>query len=225
MLASPQLASLTTAVVDLIARHGLLAIFALMLVDALLPVGGELTMLYGGVLAAGVVAGADLSLLGFHPQDGLQAYLTVVAAGALGSLLGALLGWLIGRRGGEPLLERHGRWLHLGPERMERARAWFARFGGRAVLLGRLTPLVRSFISVPAGVLRAPLPSYTLLTLLGSVIWCAAFAGAGWAVSGSWETVHHGFRYADVAVVALLLCAGAWLVARARRAAPVGAGR
>ncbi|MDO8186071.1 DedA family protein [Conexibacter sp. JD483] len=228
MLASLQLASLSTTVVDFIARHGLLAVFGLMLVDALLPVGGELTMLYGGVLAAGVVAGADLSLFGLHPHDGLQAYLAVVAAGTLGYLLGSLAGWLIGHRGGEPLLERHGRWLHLGPERMEKARAWFHRFGARAVFLGRLTPLVRSFISVPAGVLRAPLPSYTLLTSLGSLIWCAAFAGAGWAVSGNWETVHHAFRYADYAVVVALLGVAAYVVARARRARrtePAGAGR
>lgn len=228
MLAPLQLASLSTTIVDAIARHGLLAVFALMLLDALLPVGGELTMLYGGVLAAGVVAGADLSLLGLHPHDGLQAYLLVVTAGTLGSLLGALGGWLIGVRGGEPLLERHGRWLHLGPERMDKARAWFARFGARAVLLGRLTPLVRSFISVPAGVLRAPLRPYALLTLLGSAIWCAVFAAVGWAVSGSWETADHAFRYGDYAVAAAVAGAAALLVARARRgrrATPAGAAR
>lgn len=228
MLASLQLASISAHVIDFIARHGLLAIFALMAVDALLPVGGELTMLYGGVLAAGVVAGADLSLFGLHPQDGLQAYLAVVAAGTLGYLLGALAGWLIGARGGEPLLERHGRWLHLSPERLAKAQRWFDRFGARAVFLGRLTPLVRSFISVPAGVFRSPLPSYTLLTAVGNGIWCALFAAAGWAVSDNWETVHHAFRYADYAVVLALAGAVAWLLVRARRTrrpATAGAGR
>ena len=90
------------------------------------------------------------------------------------------------------------------------------------MFLGRLTPLVRSFISVPAGVLGSPIVSYTVLTLLGSLIWCFAFAGVGWAVGGQWETVHHDFRYADYVVVAGVL---AMLVAifaiRRRRTAAV----
>ena len=229
MNGSLHLASVSGQLVDFIARHGLVAIFALMAVDALLPVGGELTMLYGGVLAAGVVAGADLSLLGLHPHAGIESYLAVVAAGVIGSLLGALAGWLLGRRGGHALLERHGRWLHLPPTRVAKAQRWFDRFGDRAVLLGRLTPLVRSFISIPAGVFGSPLGSYTALTLVASTIWCAGFAGLGWALGDHWEQVHHAFRFADYAVVLALLAGGGWLLLRARRsrrpAAATGAGR
>lgn len=214
---NPQLASVSAQLVDLVARHGVLAVLVLMAVDALLPVGGELTMLYAGVIASGAVAGADVTVLGLHPHAGVESYLVMVAAGTLGYLAGSLAGWAIGARGGHPLLERHGRWLHLPPHRVARAQRWFDRFGSRAVFLGRLTPLVRSFISVPAGVFRAPLPSYTVLTALGSLIWCTLFAGLGWAASDNWEQVHHAFRYADYAVVVTALAAVACLVARARR--------
>jgi membrane protein DedA with SNARE-associated domain len=221
---SPHLASISTQVVDFVARHGVLAVLLLMAVDALLPVGGELTMLYAGVIAAGVVSGADASVLGIHPHAGLESYLVMVAAGTLGYLLGSLVGWAIGARGGHALLERHGRWLHLPPHRVARAQRWFDRFGGRAVLLGRLTPLVRSFISIPAGVFGSPLPAYTLLTALGSLIWCAAFAGVGWAVSGNWEQVHHAFRYADYAVVVAVVALAGYAVLRARRRPASAAG-
>ena len=212
------LASLTTA----IAQHGFAAVFALMAVDALLPVGGELVMLYAGVLAAGTVVATQPSLLGWTPAPGLAAYVALALCGTLGYLAGALAGWALGARGGRPLIERHGRMLHLPPARFARAEAWFDRRGRAAVFLGRITPLVRSFISIPAGVLGSPLRPYTLLTFLGSAIWCFAFAGAGWALGGSWETLHHDFRYVDYAVAALVVIGVAVLVARfaARRPAP-----
>lgn len=211
------IASVSSQIIDFIAQNGLLAVFVLMAVDALLPVGGELTMLYGGVLAAGVVAGANLALFGLQPADGLEAFVLVVLAGTLGSLLGAVIGWVIGVRGGHPFLERHGRWLHLPPARVARAQRWFDRFGARAVFLGRLTPLVRSFISIPAGVLNSPLRSYVVLTLAASAIWCAGFAGLGWAASGNWESVHHALRYLDYVVVVGLVAAGLSVGLRARR--------
>jgi len=204
------LASLTTA----IAQHGFAAVFALMAVDALLPVGGELVMLYAGVLAAGTVVASQPSLLGWTPAPGLPAYVALALCGTLGYLAGALAGWALGARGGRPLIERHGRFLHLSPARFARAERWFERRGRAAVFLGRITPLVRSFISIPAGVLGSPLKPYTLLTFLGSALWCFAFAGAGWALGGSWETLHHDFRYADYAVAGLALLVLAVLAAR-----------
>jgi membrane protein DedA with SNARE-associated domain len=83
----------------------------------------------------------------------LESYLILATAGTLGYLLGSLIGWAIGRWGERSLLERHGRWLHLKPENLERAERWFDRHGRAAVFLGRLTPVVRSFISIPAGAL------------------------------------------------------------------------
>jgi membrane protein DedA with SNARE-associated domain len=216
---APVLASISTRIVDYIAQHGVAAIFLLMAIDALLPIGGELIMLYGGVIAAGVVAGADVSVLGMTPSSGLESYLVVVIAGTLGTLVGALAGWLIGVRGGHAFLERHGRWVHLPPHRVQRAQRWFDRFGGRAVFLGRLTPLVRSFISIPAGVLNSPLGLYTVLTLAAGTIWCAGFAAVGWAASDNWESVHHALRYVDYLVVAVLIAGAGYLVLTRRAAA------
>ena len=196
---------MTSQLTTWIADHGVYAVFALMAIDAVLPFGGELVMLYAGVVAAGAIAGADVTILGVHAATGLESYLVLAAAGTLGSLAGALIGWAIGARGGRPLVERRGSWLHLGPERFARAEDWFERYGGRAVFVGRLTPIVRSFISIPAGVLGIPLGIYVALTLLASLIWCFGFAAAGWAAGGTWETIHHDFRYADYAAVAVLL--------------------
>jgi membrane protein DedA with SNARE-associated domain len=89
-----------------------------------------------------------------------------------------------------------------------------------AVFLGRLTPLVRSFISIPAGVLDFPLRPYVVLTTAASAIWCFAFAGAGWALGSNWDQVHHAFRYADIAAVVAVLAAAALLL-RAQRRRPV----
>ena len=212
------LASLTGQLTSWIGHHGAYAVLAIMAVDALLPVGGELTMLYAGALAAGAIAGQHPVLLGHQLQTGLESYLVLAAAGTLGYLVGALIGWAIGRWGGHALLERHGRWLHLTPENVERADRWFERHGRAAVFLGRLTPVVRSFISIPAGTLESPLGPYTVLTLAGSAIWCFAFAGAGWALGSSYEQVHHAFRYVDILAVAGAVAAlAALLVLRRRR--------
>ena len=90
-------------------------------------------------------------------------------------------------------------------ERFDRAERWFDRWGGWAVFLGRITPVVRSFISIPAGVFRHPLGPYTLLTFIGSTLWCLAFAGIGWAAGASWERFHEDFRWVEYAIVALVI--------------------
>jgi membrane protein DedA with SNARE-associated domain len=195
-----------------IAAHGLVAVFVLMAVDAVLPAGGELVMLFAGALAAGAVAG--------HHGPSL---VVAILVGALGYLAGSLGGWALGRAGGRALVERHGRWLHLGPERFARAERWFDRFGAAFVFFGRLTPLLRSFVSIPAGVLEYPLAPYAALTALASVLWCTAFGVAGYALGAHWDQVHSAFRYADYVVVALVAAGLAVLVSRAlgRRARAV----
>jgi membrane protein DedA with SNARE-associated domain len=218
----PMIATLTSQLTSWIGQHGVYAVFALMAVDVLLPVGGELVMLYAGVLAAGAIAGAQATVFGLHPAAGAESYVVLALAGTLGSLAGALVGWAIGARGGRPLIERHGRQLHLGPRRFARAEDWFARYGGRSVFVGRLTPLVRSFISIPAGVLGIPLRSYVPLTLLAALIWCFGFAAAGWAAGGTWVTIHHDFRYADYAAVAAVLILIAAAILHRRRAVSGG---
>lgn len=213
------IAGVTSQVTHWIAHHGVYAVFVLMACDALLPVGGELIMLYAGVIAAGSVAGASATLFGSQLHSGAESYVVLALAGTLGYLLGAIAGWAIGMRGGRPLVERYGRLLHLGPANFARAERWFERRGRAAVFLGRITPVVRSFISVPAGIFGSPLASYVLLTLLGSLIWCFGFAGAGWALGDRWTSFHDSFRYADYAAVALVAVAIGGLVLRRRRTA------
>jgi membrane protein DedA with SNARE-associated domain len=200
-----------------IAHHGAYAVLLIMAVDALLPVGGELTMLYAGALTAGAIAGQQPVFFGHDLHTGLESYVVLALAGTLGYLIGSLVGWSIGRWGGRSLLERRGRWMHLSPERLDRAERWFARHGAWAVFLGRLTPVVRSFISIPAGAFQVPLGAYTLLTLAGSAIWCFAFAGAGWALGSSYERLHHAFSYVNVVVVAIAVIAISLVAARETR--------
>ena len=204
------LASLYELADDFVRDYGLYAVFVLMLVDAVLPAASELVMVVGGAIAAGAF-NASISLFGAEIPLGFWSYVAVSLAGTLGYLVGAIIGWWIGLHGGRPLLERHGRWFHLTPQQLERAERWFDRYGDWAVLLGRVTPVIRSFVSIPGGVFHVPLGRYIVLTLVGSAIWCFAFAGAGWALGSSYESFHHGFDFLEIALVAgFLLVRAMW---------------
>jgi membrane protein DedA with SNARE-associated domain len=212
------LASLSSSITSQIATHGAYAVFVLMAIDAVFPAASELVMLYAGAVAAGVFSDAQhVSLFGAEIGFGAGAFLVMALAGTLGYLVGAIIGWWAGIRGGRPLLERRGRWLHLTPAKLDRAEAWFERWGNLGVLLGRLTPVVRSFVSIPAGVFEMPFAPYTVLTLIGSAIWCFSFAGVGYALGSSYESFNHAFRYVEFAVLAGVVALAAYLVYRWRR--------
>jgi len=202
-----------------LATHGAYAVLVLMAIDAALPLGGELIMLYGGVLAAGVVA-AHVSIFGSAVGSGLPTYAAVVAAGTLGSLAGGLAAYGIGAAGGLAASNGRGRGRDGS---VRRASAWVERNGAVAVFAGRLTPVVRSVVSYPAGALRLPLAPYAVATLLASLVWCLAFAGLGWALGNAWQTFHRDFRFADFAVIGLV--AAALTVAVVRRLRTAGEGR
>jgi len=192
------LSGITDLLTTVVGDYGLYAVFLLMLVDAVLPAASEPVMVYGGAVAAGAFAGQDVVLFGWQLEPGLQAYLGIA------------------------LLERHGRWLHLNKAKLDKAERWFERWEDWAVFLGRLTPVVRSFVSIPAGVFEAPFRRYTVLTLVGSALWCFGLAGAGWALGHRWEDFHHAFRYVDYAIVAAILGGAvylAWRIAQRRKAA------
>jgi membrane protein DedA with SNARE-associated domain len=209
-------ATVTDALTSLIGDHGLYAVFLLMLIDAVLPAASELVMLYAGALAAGAFPGQEVILFGWE-IEGFWAFFAMAMAGLVGYTVGSVIGWWIGYYGGRPLIERHGRWLHLGPENVERAEKWFERWGDWAVFLGRMTPVVRSFVSIPAGVAKMPLLRFTVLTFLGSIPWCFGIAGAGYALGTRYEEFHHNFRYVDYTVAALLVAfAILWWVRRRR---------
>jgi membrane protein DedA with SNARE-associated domain len=214
------LASVTSVVTDrvteLLGDHGLYAVFLLMLVDAVLPAASELVMVYSGALAAGAFA-SGVVVFGYEFDQGLGAWLAMVLAGTIGYTLGSVLGWAIGIYGGRPYLERHGRWLHLSPQKLAKAERWFGRWGDWAVFMGRITPVARSFVSIPAGVFRAPLGRYTVFTFVGSTLWCIAFAAVGYAFGTRWETFHENFHYVDYAVAAGIVLGVVYLLVRRRR--------
>jgi membrane protein DedA with SNARE-associated domain len=210
------LASLSSALTTLIGDHGLYAVFGLMLIDSVLPAASELVMLYAGVVASGALTGQHVVLFGHQIDSEFWGYVAMSAAGVVGQTVGSIIGWAIGLYGGRPLVERHGRWMHLGPENLDRAERWFERWGDWAVFLGRMTPVVRSFVSIPAGLARMPLGRFTLYSTLGTIPWCFGIAGAGWALGSSWETFHHDFRYVEVLVVVGILALGVWYFRRRR---------
>ncbi|TMK78928.1 MAG: DedA family protein [Actinobacteria bacterium] len=211
------LASLTDHLTSLIGDHGLYAVFGLMVIDAVLPAASELVMLYAGVVAAGALAGQHVVVFGARIDSSFWGFVAMSLAGVAGNTAGSVVGWAIGFYGGRPLIESRGRWLHLGPENLAKAERWFDRYGDWTVFLGRVTPVVRSFVSIPAGVARMPLPRFTVLTAFGCMPWCFGLAGAGWALGSSYTRFHRDFRYVDIAVVALVAAAAvAWYVRRRR---------
>ena len=208
---------ITDAVTAAIGDYGLYAVFLLMFVDAVLPAASELVMLYAGAVAVGAFPGHEVTLFGAQIDSTGWAFVAMALAGVIGYTLGSVLGWVIGYYGGRPFLERHGRWVHVTPERLERAEAWFARYGDAAVFVSRVVPVVRSFISIPAGVAEMPLGRFTVLSFLGTLPWCFGLAGAGVALGSGWERFHESWRYADYAIVGLAVVAVAYLAFRLGR--------
>ena len=205
------LSELTRFLTDLVGDYGLYAVFLLMLIDAVFPAASEPVMVFGGALASGALA-ADVVLFGSELDPGVNAFLGIALAGTLGYVIGSIGGWAIGRYGGRPFVEQHQRLLHMSPEKIGRADRWFERWGDGFVLVGRVLPLVRSFVAIPAGLGRMPLGRYTLLTIPGSAAWCFGFAGGGWALGAHWERLHEAFRYVEYAVAGAILVAAAYAV-------------
>ena len=203
----------TSAIVD----YGLYAIFVLSLVDAVLPAASELVMVYGGALAVGAFGGERILLFGDPLESTAGAFVAVSVAGTVGYVLGSVGGWAIGLYGGRPYLERHGRWLHITPDKLDKAERWFERWGTWAVLVSRCLPVIRSFISIPAGVAEMPLGRYTVLTTLGTIPWYFGLAAVGVAVGASWERFHEAWHYADYAILALIVAGIAVVFVRARQ--------
>ena len=216
------LASLSSSLTTFIGDHGLYAVFLLMLLDSVLP-GRERARdaLRGRRSPRARSPASTSSSSGTGSTRTSGATSRCRCRGVAGQTVGSIIGWAIGLYGGRPLVERHGRWLHLGPENLDRAERWFDRWGDWAVFLGRMTPVVRSFVSIPAGLARMPLGRFTLYSVLGTIPWCFGIAGAGWALGSSWETFHHDFRYVEVLVGVGILALLVWYLRR-RRATKMG---
>jgi membrane protein DedA with SNARE-associated domain len=189
---------------------GLAGIFALMAIgSACIPVPSEVVMLFAGF----AVADPGQSAAHHH-----MTLLGIVIAGLLGSMVGSWVTYAVGRGGRLELLERHGGKVHMGPAQIEKADRWFQRYGQAAVLFGRLVPVVRAFVSLPAGVAKMPFWRFTILSLIGTVPWVLGLAIVGDEVGGEWENVRKGFEYVDYVVVALVVVGIVYAVVRRRRA-------
>lgn len=208
---------ITEAVTSVIGDYGLYAVFILMLVDAVFPAASELVMVYAGAVAVGAFEGSSVTFFGSEIESTGWAYVAIALAGTIGYTLGSVLGWAIGLYGGRPYLEKHGRWLHVTPAKLDKADEWFERYGDLTVLVSRMLPVVRSFVSIPAGIAEMPLVRYTVLTFVGTVPWCFGLAAVGVALGSRWEEFHESFRYADYAIVALVVAGVAYVLYRAHR--------
>ncbi|MBC7459721.1 MAG: DedA family protein [Thermoleophilia bacterium] len=175
-------------VTDWISSYGLWALFALTLLENLnLPLPSEPVLLFGGYLAST----GDLNVV------------AVVVVALAGSLCGAVGSYLIGQRG-RWLLDRHGRWVGATPKRVAASDLWMQRHGDKAVLYGRVVPLVRTFVSVAAGLARMPMGRFVALTSIGAGAWIALLTSAGYLLGDNWERAGiwlEPLKYAAVAAI------------------------
>lgn len=187
--------TLTEFITTTVGDYGYVAVFVLMTLEsACIPIPSEVTMLFGGALAsAGFAGDAQLSLVG------------VTAAGVLGNVLGSWLAYWAGAWGGRPLIDRYGRYLLLRPHEIDKAHEWFDRRGELTVFVARLLPVIRTFISLPAGIARMPFWRFTVYTALGCVPFVFLLALGGQLAGDNWESVRHVLEPASWAIVVVLV--------------------
>jgi membrane protein DedA with SNARE-associated domain len=209
------LASITDKVVEpivdlateFIGSAGVIAVFVLMTLEsACIPIPSEAIMLFAGFS----VSKGELTLFG------------VVAAGVLGNLAGSWIAYAVGYYGRLDLLERN-KLIHISPKHLRWADDWFERYGSWTVFFSRMLPIIRTFISLPAGVARMPFWRFTLFTVAGSIPWVLALALVGEAVGDNWEDWRHKLGYLDYVVLAAILAAVVYLIVRRRRRSPAPA--
>ena len=204
--------ALTDFITNTVRDFGYLAVFVLMVLEsACIPIPSEVTMLFGGALANRAfyeAAGSDAEPLNF---------VLVGLVGAVANLVGSWLAYWVGYVGGRPLIERWGRYVLLRRHELARAEAWFADHGDAAVFVSRLLPVIRTFISLPAGVARMPFWRFTYYTFLGCLPWTFALAALGWGLGGQWELVERYLRPIAIAIAVALVAAVVWWLVRRGR--------
>ena len=171
---------------------GYIALIVLTVAEAAcVPIPSEITLGFAGYLAS---------------TGRLEIALVIVLA-TLGELAGSFVGWSIGRFGGRPLVDKLGRYVLLTKSDLDRAETWFKRRGEPAVFFGRVLPVIRTFISIPAGVAEMSLVRFGVATALGSAIWCSAIALTGYELGGQWTKITKGFSAAGYVLAALVVVA------------------
>ena len=199
-------ASLTDPIVqfavDTVDALGLPGVFVLMLLEsACIPIPSEATMLFAG----------------FNVSNGEYSLAAATAAGVLGNLVGSWIAYGVGYAGRVDILERHGRKLHIKKSHLEWADRWFERHGDATVFFTRMLPIIRTFISLPAGVARMPFWRFTVLTLAGCIPWVLLLTFIGKEAGDNWESWKDSLHYVDYAVLAAIVIGVAWLLIRGRR--------
>jgi membrane protein DedA with SNARE-associated domain len=200
------LASLTDPIVnlavDVVDKLGLAGIFVLMLLEsACIPVPSEATMLFAG----------------FNVSDGHYSLFAITAMGVLGNVVGSWLAYAVGYYGRVDLIEKHGHRLFIKKHHLDWADRWFERHGDATVFFTRMLPIIRTFISLPAGVAKMPFWRFTALTLAGCIPWVLMLGFIGKKAGDNWEKWKDSLHYVDYAVAALIVVGIVYLVVRNRR--------
>ncbi len=188
-----------TAVIGAIGYVGIIVLMALE--SANIPIPSEAIMPFAGFL----VARGQLNLF------------EVALAGTLGNWLGSSLSWWLGATGGRALVDKYGRILRLNHHHLDQAESWFRRYGEVSVLIGRFIPVVRTFISLPAGLARMNYGKFSLYTIVGALPFCYLLAWIGYRLGEHWQLVRSYFRYADATIVVILILLAGYLLLRKRR--------
>ena len=196
----------------LISQYGSLAVFVLMLAEsACIPVPSEVIMMFGGALAAGAWPGAHPALFG------------VFVAGVLGNVAGSYIAWAVGKYAGQTAIRRWGRRVGIREHEIDKATAWFERHGPVAVLVGRVIPVIRTFISLPAGFADMSAGVFGVYTTLGAIPWTAVLAIAGYALGANWEHVANDFHGPTYAIAGIIVVGVVAAIIRRRKAAAAAA--
>ena len=196
-------------ITDTILQYGLLAIFVLMALEsACIPIPSEITMLFGGALANASFV-ASLGAEGQHLN-----FVAVGLAGTFGNLVGSWIAWGVGWRGGRPLIERWGRYVFLRKHELDRAEVWFDRHGEAAVFVSRLLPVIRTFISLPAGIAEMRFLRFSVYTFLGCLPWTFALAALGYLLGSQWHVVDKFLRPISIVIAVLVVVAAGWWLYR-----------
>ncbi|HLK53086.1 MAG TPA: DedA family protein [Candidatus Angelobacter sp.] len=202
------ISELAVFIIAVISKTGYLGVMLLMAIEsACIPLPSEVIMPFAGYL---VYAGQ------IDPLTHLKFNLFLVAtAGAIGCNIGSIVAYEIGRYGGRPLVERYGSYIFLGRHELEMAERFFHRFGAAAVLIGRLLPVIRTFIALPAGVGKMPRLRFHVFTFVGSWPWCFALAWIGMKLGEQWDKdprLKEWFHRLDAVIILVLLAGITWFV-------------
>ena len=188
--------------VDVIDKMGLIGVFLLMTGEsALLPIPSEGTMLFAG----------------FNVANGEYSLFVVTAVGVAANVVGSWIAYAIGYFGRVDLLEKHGSKVFIKPHHLRKADDWFERYGDATVFFSRMLPIVRTFISLPAGIAKMPFIRFTVFTTLGCIPWVFMIAFIGKEAGANWESWKEHLHYVDYAVIAAIALAAVWLFVRYRR--------